>query len=119
MKNILISQDLMLMSSVQSAVRAVGSEYATVSAVEQLAVHAADNQPLRLLMDLGSIGFPVSDLSEHVSADVLARSIAFGPHVHEAKLEAARSAGFGTVLSRGAFLSRVGQLLQEDPSKNA
>jgi hypothetical protein len=35
------------------------------------------------------------------------RLIAFGPHVHEEKLAAARTAGFDLVISRGKFFSDV------------
>jgi CheY-like chemotaxis protein len=38
--------------------------------------------------------------------------IAFGPHVHEVKLDAARAAGCDLVLSRGQFNAQIGAVLE-------
>ena len=51
---------------------------------------------------------PFSDPHEFArlaSPELLARTIAFGPHVHTAKLDAARAAGIGRVMSRGQFVN--------------
>jgi hypothetical protein len=39
--------------------------------------------------------------------------IAFGPHVHEAKLTAAQVAGCDLVLSRGQFNAQIGAILEQ------
>ena len=41
------------------------------------------------------------------------RLVAFGPHVHKAKLAAAAAAGFGLVLSRGQFYAQMDELLKQ------
>jgi len=40
------------------------------------------------------------------------RVIAFGPHVHEKRLEAARRAGCDVVVSRGQFFAQLNTILK-------
>jgi hypothetical protein len=45
------------------------------------------------------------------AASAATRVIAFGPHVHEDRLAAARAAGCDSVLSRGQFFSQAENVL--------
>ena len=58
---------------------------------------------------------PISDISGLVEAlrekKPSAKIIAFGPHVHEAKLEAATQAGCDQVMPRGAFHKQIDAIL--------
>ena len=63
-----------------------------------------------LCLDLSAAEGDPQAIATAVSNDVLQRSVAFGPHVHTAKLEQARLAGFPRVMSRGQFVSKLAQL---------
>ncbi len=58
---------------------------------------------------------PISQISELVESlrakAPSAKIIAFGPHVHEAKLEAAQQAGCDHVMPRGAFHKQLDSIL--------
>jgi DNA-binding NarL/FixJ family response regulator len=110
---ILLSADLTVVSRVEGAAARAGMTVRVVSnrsaAVEVAAAETTDV----LIIDLGS---PVGDVKELV-IDVKAqcpnaRILAFGPHVHEQKLAAAREAGCDLVVSRGQFFAQVDALLQ-------
>lgn len=111
-KVVLIASDLMLGSNVSGAANFLDLEYRCVGtaqdAIEQSAAHDC-----LVLIDLGTPGVDVQELAMGLAKDCLAKAIAYGPHVHVAKLEAAAKAGFGRVMSRGQFSAQVGPLLQE------
>ena len=58
-----------------------------------------------VLVDLGTPGLKPNDLAERLAPLATGRPaiVAFGPHVHEALLSAAREAGCDEVVSRGQF----------------
>ena len=56
-------------------------------------------------VDLSAFCSDPHEFAASASPELLARSIAFGPHVHTAKLDAAKVAGIGRVMSRGQFVS--------------
>jgi len=100
---VLCSTDLMLISSVGGAAEARGFGFASVNSI-QAAIEKAATAGSIVCLDLSAL---YSDPNEFAAAapQLLARSIAFGPHVHTAKLDVARSAGIGRVMSRGQFVS--------------
>jgi DNA-binding response OmpR family regulator len=113
MRLILVSNDLMVVSRVQgAAIRAGGTVQAVLSvaiADESLRGEAAE----LVIVDLGS---PMRDLETFVAkwkseSSTPPRIVAFGPHVHEVRLAAARAAGCDVVLSRGQFFAQVDALL--------
>jgi hypothetical protein len=110
---ILFSTDLMLISTVGNAATDAGHGYCTVSNVADL-VRKLSEGPALLCLDLGAIDADPIALASKVSSDALRSAIAFGPHVHTAKLDAARHAGFGRVVSRGQFVSKIRELLTPD-----
>lgn len=94
----------MLISSVGGAAEARGFTFTSVNTL-QAAIDNATTAESIVCLDLSA---PFSDphgFATSASPELLARSIAFGPHVHTAKLEAARDAGIGRVMSRGQFVS--------------
>jgi len=94
----------MLISSVSGVAEARGFAFASVNTL-QAAIDNAKMAGSIVCLDLSA---PFSDphgFATSASPELLARSIAFGPHVHTAKLEAARAAGIGRVMSRGQFVS--------------
>jgi hypothetical protein len=56
----------------------------------------------------------VSTVRKHADA---AKVVAFGPHVHADKLDAARLAGCDEVVSRGQFFAQLDAILQRWSSK--
>lgn len=102
---LLFSSDLMLISSAGGAAAALGFPFRSVSSIEDL---IAKSTPTTILcVDLGSSIVDPLLISEQLPALTTRSGIAFGPHVHTAKLDQAREAGFAKVMSRGQFVSRM------------
>jgi hypothetical protein len=102
---LLLSSDLMLISSASHAARQAGLEFQNAASLEA-ATPKLQDPAVRLCLDL-SCPIRPEDIAAVASPSVLRQAIAFGPHVHTARLEGARSAGFPTVLSRGQFVTRL------------
>ena len=109
---VLFSTDLMLISSVNGAAASLQIPFVSVATPDALAKKMAEG-PLILCLDLSAAQGHPAEVAESVTADVIQRGIAFGPHVHTAKLELARQTGFGRVLSRGQFVSRMREEIAE------
>ena len=102
---LLFSSDLMLISSAGGAAAALGFTFRSVSSIEDLIAKAT---PTTILcVDLGSAIVDPLLISEQLPTLTARSGIAFGPHVHTAKLDQARQAGFAKVMSRGQFVSRM------------
>ncbi|MEI7699878.1 MAG: hypothetical protein WCK86_08790 [Planctomycetia bacterium] len=112
---LLVTTDLMLISSVGGAAQMAGHSFQCDTRTDVIRDRLSDDQTL-LCVDLSAVPAGPSELASLSSPRVLQNAIAFGPHVHTARLEAASSAGFGQVLSRGQFVSRLNQLLAGKPS---
>jgi hypothetical protein len=111
---VLLSRDLMLASQVAQAARAAAIVLDTVAEVASLVDAAARPEVRRLIVDLNEPGVDPAELSAAV-AQRRPQPIewwAIGPHVHKARLEAARSAGW-RVLTRGQFHAAASQLFRE------
>ena len=112
---ILLTSDLACSSRVAGAAasRSVGCK--TVMAVDRL-LEQASGEPVRLvLLDLTTPGLDCLKLVPKLRA---AQSppptiIAFGPHVHEQHLAAAKQAGCDFVLARGQFYAQAAELIQQ------
>ena len=75
----------------------------------------ADEEPARLvIVDLSHPGLDPADLIERLKPllPAEARTLAFGPHVHKQRLEAASAAGFDEVVSRGQFHAQLAAILK-------
>ncbi len=110
MRIVLFSTDLMLYSSVSGAASASGHEFQSSTDVEALTAVLQESDTL-LCLDLNTANGDPAVLASKMHPEVLARSVAFGPHVHIEKLNAAKAAGFGTVIPRGQFVSQVVAIL--------
>ena len=106
-----LSQDLMLGSTVSGLAASQGHQYQNVATVPEVKSICESQQGLLLLIDIALPGLDLTALAGVLPADVLANSVAYGPHVHREKLELARAVGFGSVISRGQFSSQVSQIL--------
>lgn len=94
----------MLISSVGGAAEARGFAFASVNSL-QAAIEKAATIGSIVCLDLSAFCSDPNEFAASASPELVARSIAFGPHVHTAKLDAARTAGIGRVMSRGQFVS--------------
>lgn len=109
---ILLSTDLMLISTVSGAASSLGVSCESVSSASEAVAALQISASGILCLDLGqhqAAALPSTDLPP----EVFRRAIAFGPHVHTQRLQEARDAGFGSVISRGQFLARLTDLLKE------
>lgn len=102
MPNLLITTDLMATSAAQGAAEQAGVELSAVA--PGAAVEAADESTRFAAVDLTA---KIADLPALIaglrkaSPDITL--LAYGPHVHETRLQAASDAGFDEVISRGQF----------------
>ena len=113
MPALLISTDLMAISAADGAARHTGVELQSAKPADALA-RCGELLPSLIAIDLTA---PIDDLAALVQglnqATPAATLLAFGPHVHEGRLAAAREAGCDAVISRGEFHKRFGALLAE------
>ncbi len=115
MTDLFLTTDLLFSSEVLAAASAQGLSLQTVSSTEQLLRRAADNPPRVVLVDLSLPGLDISQVVgqlRQLSAPPRA-VVAYGPHVHTAKLEAAHRAGCDKVLSRGQLSRDMAEVLRE------
>lgn len=110
MSALLITTDLMASSAAEGAARHAGVELQTVS--PGTAIEKADESTRLIAIDLTA---PISNLAALVedlrTAAPRTTLLAYGPHVHEARLQSARDAGCEHVISRGQFHKQFGEYL--------
>jgi DNA-binding response OmpR family regulator len=113
MSALLLSTDLMISSRVAGAAARSGMQLATVGSAQALLERACTEPPALVILDLTLRDLNPADLVPKLkAADPAPRVIAFGPHVHEERLQAAADAGCDAVLARGQFVAQIDALLQ-------
>jgi DNA-binding response OmpR family regulator len=114
MNVLLLSGDLMVASRVEGAAARIGLSLRTVSTDDQAATACANQPNGLLIVDLSTAGLDVAALIAGLTAmaDRRPKTIAFGPHVHESLLSAAREAGCDEVISRGQFFAQLDEILR-------
>ena len=116
MRIIFFTGDLVFPSRVAGVAGRLGAPMNVVASAEALsASFDADlQQGAVVLLDLNSPAVDVADVAARIKAlGTMSVMIAFGPHVHEAKLDAARAAGCDFVLTRGQFDSQMEAILSK------
>ncbi|MEE3369886.1 MAG: hypothetical protein VX346_11125 [Planctomycetota bacterium] len=114
MTALFLTEDLMFTSRVSAQASALHIPIETIGSLTQLDESLAC-QPTLFVVDLAAVA---TDQLEATVAMVRNRApgatiIAFGPHVWEAKLQAAQQAGCDQVLSRGQLHKEMTELLQQ------
>lgn len=106
---VLLSGDLMGASRIEGAARLAGVPYRMVGTVDAVFAACAAMPVSIVAIDLATAGIDVATLVEVLKQqpERVPTVIAYGPHVHEAALEAAKAAGCDQVVSRGQFMSQV------------
>jgi DNA-binding response OmpR family regulator len=110
---VLLTGDLTVISRVEGAARLAGMKVRTAAGAGS-AVECCAAEPVKfLIIDLSTRSLNVKALVDQLPTSATHRPhvIAFGPHVHEERLAAARDAGCDTVLSRGQFFAQVDGLV--------
>jgi CheY-like chemotaxis protein len=111
---VLLSSDLAVLSRVEGAAMRLGQTVRS-AAGESLAVDLCEGEDANtLVVDLSMSSLDVASLVSQLKASkgLGTRVIAFGPHVHEQRLAAAREAGCDLVVSRGQFFSQLEAILK-------
>jgi CheY-like chemotaxis protein len=118
---LLLTADLNVMSAATGAARLSGVELASVAAGDQLVERCARENARLVVLDLSAPGLNVESLVPALRAVGAEppRIVAFGPHVHEARLAAARDAGCDEVMSRGRFHADINAVIASALEKAA
>jgi CheY-like chemotaxis protein len=109
MNVVLLSGDLTVLPRVEAAAARLNATVLTAAASKQ-AIDACREKPESvLIIDLASPQFDLGGLVQALrsSGESPAWIIAFGPHVHEERLNEARQAGCDEVISRGQFFAKL------------
>jgi DNA-binding NarL/FixJ family response regulator len=114
MRVVLLSNDLMVVSRVQGAAVRVGAAVRALSNASQAIESCGAEQADVLIVDLATPSLDLVTLVNQLKANATlsTRVVAFGPHVHEDRLEAAREAGCDVVMSRGKFFAEIDAMLR-------
>ncbi len=115
MKAFLLSKDLLFSSQVAGPAKARGWPVQIVPDLVQLLTRIREADQYLVLVDLSTPNLDVRDIVDQLrglNSPPIA-ILAFGPHVHQAKLDAAIAAGCDHVLTRGQMSSGGAKLLQQ------
>jgi CheY-like chemotaxis protein len=106
--------DLVMQSQLTAAAARAGVEVAIAASEDVLVAKAESFRPRLVIVDLSHPALDPRKLLERVKplVDPETTLLAFGPHVHARRLQAAAEAGFGVVLSRGKFHAEMSELLK-------
>lgn len=108
---LLVSGDLFLGSRVRASAQAAGRTLDAAGSGAMALERIAAGAYRLVLVDLETPGLRIDELIAARPAEKSPAVIAYGPHVHEARLDAARQAGCDQVLTRGQFDASLPQLL--------
>jgi CheY-like chemotaxis protein len=113
MPSFLLSNDLTFPSQVTGLARQLGLELELAMNVPALLNKASAGDVKAVILDLTTAGLDPADLVPRLRAlpQPPKAILAFGPHVQEVRLDAARQAGCDLVLTRGQFHARMGDVL--------
>lgn len=104
----LLSNDLMMTSTVSGVAAQHELPFRTITAAAQLGECHDDDL---ILIDLATPGLDLNAAGTALNDHQKKSAIVYGPHVHVDRFEQAHTAGFQQVLARGAFSANVAQLI--------
>lgn len=113
---LLLTKDLFFVPIVRTAAAKLGVEVAVVLSIESDKLQTLPTESVTAwVVDLNSVTLEdlpsvVDNLSQRFPT---AKRVAFGPHVQEQRLQAARDAGCQQVLSRGQLDSQIDRLIHD------
>jgi CheY-like chemotaxis protein len=110
---VLLSSDLTVLSRVEGAASRLGQAVRSAAGESQAIELCRADDANTLIIDLSTpsldVASLVNQLKQYEGQEI--RVVAFGPHVHEQRLMAAREAGCDLVVSRGQFFSQLETIL--------
>jgi DNA-binding NtrC family response regulator len=106
---LLISEDLMMSSTVSAAVRAEAGTFRFVGSVDRANAKLEGNECELLLVDLQTAGLDWDELEKLVAQ--VPRAIGYAQHVHVDLLKRGRTLPFENVLTRGQMHMSVGDVV--------
>lgn len=114
MHGLYLTKDLFFASRVTAAARSLGAELRVVGSLEELRQQPDPEACSLALLDLDAPNLNPSEVVAELRQGEGAgpRIIAFGSHIHEDRLDAARQAGCDQVLTRGQFDRQAGEILR-------
>ena len=110
---VFLSDDLMFAPRVSGVALSAGWTLLEVGTPGKAIDSTETESPRLLSVALETTGLQISDLVARLPVSDRPQILAFGPHVHRARLEAAREAGCDMVVSRGRFSADLPALLSE------
>lgn len=113
MIGIYLTSDLFFSSRVTSLARERDWPLEMAASVDAARGKAVDREVVLLIIDLGKFSAQAPGLLAELRPRFAnLHVVAYGPHVDEASLEAARRAGCDEVMSQGQFNQLAGQILE-------
>lgn len=111
---VLLSGDLAVLSRVEGAAARLQQPVRSASNETQAVDFCKTEVAKTLVVDLSMPSLELPSLVSQLKSDgrSITRVVAFGPHVHEQRLAAAREAGCDLVVSRGQFFSQIETILK-------
>ena len=111
---LMLTQDLMMSSTVSSVARSMDESFKTASSVTAAEKMIAEHQPRLMLIDLQTPALQVDSLSQlfkGLPTDQRPRPVAYAQHVNKDLLDQASAAGFDQILTRGQMDANVTDVL--------
>lgn len=109
---LILTRDLFFASKVTGTAGALGLTVRAAASREQLCDAVSQGGLGLVILDLDFPDVSPSDVVAALPADASIVTVAFGPHVNEAQLAAARAAGFQRVLPRSKFSAGLVEILR-------
>lgn len=111
-KVLMVTKDLFFPSKVSGPARSLNLAVDVAGTVAAAREKAAGNQYACVLIDLSNPGLDVGELLSVFGGGERPPCVAFGSHVHGAKLEAATAAGCDEVMPNSRFSANIAQILE-------
>lgn len=108
---LLLTKDIFFASKVTGTASAMGLSVRIMIALDQLPTAITPETQL-VILDLDCPGISPADVIAALPDPAAITTVAFGPHVHEAKLAAAKDAGFQHVMPRSKFSAGLVEILK-------
>lgn len=108
---VLLSRDLFFASRIEGVCQRLNAELISVPRVEDLPSRMAGGKVAGILVDLTLPGLEMEAVIAALPEENRPRVAAFGPHVAERQLAAAREAGCDEVLPRSRFSAQMAEVV--------
>ena len=108
---LLVSQDLFFSSKITATAESLGFQVDVIANAQTIASKAVDSTYGCVFLDLAMPDLAVADFVAALPKESRLRVVAFGAHVHTARLDEARNAGCDEVMPRGKFSATLPEIL--------